>query len=254
MDIAGDSKAIRLGHPSYVWRAGQERRLALIQQYVPLQGRTILDVGCGLGLYVQRLNDLSDDVHGVDIDPEKVAQASETLANIRQGSAESLPFPDASFDVVFSNEVIEHVQDDQAAIDEAFRVLAPGGYLVVFCPNRGYPFETHGFCWRGVYHFGNIPLVNYLPNVWRNRLAPHVRAYSRTAVASLFADLDGEMVVHRVIFAGYDNIVSRRPRLGSILRRVTYALERTPLQALGLSHLIVFQKGADNRLYQGAIG
>ncbi len=46
---------------------------------------------------------------------------------------------------------------------EIFRVLKPGGRLVLFCPNRGYPFETHGIYWRGKYHFGNIPLVNYLP-------------------------------------------------------------------------------------------
>ena len=149
MGIAADSKAITLGHPSYVWRAGQERRLQLIRQYVPLEGRAILDVGCGLGLYVQRFRDLSEDVHGVDIDPAKVAQAGEQLSNIRQGSAEALPYPDETFDVVFSNEVIEHVQSDQAAIDEAYRVLVSGGHLVVFCPNRGYPFETHGCYWRG---------------------------------------------------------------------------------------------------------
>jgi len=248
MDIAGDTKAITLGHPSYVWRAGQERRLTLIQRYVPLHGRAILDVGCGLGLYVRRLNDLSDNVHGVDIDPDKVAQTSESLANIHQGSAEALPYPNGTFDVVLSNEVIEHVHDDQAAIDEAYRVLVPGGHLVVFCPNRGYLFETHGFYWRGVYHFGNIPLVNYFPNGWRNRLAPHVRAYSRRQLAAMFAHLDGETVVHRVIFAGYDNIVAQSPRLGSLLRRVTYALERTPLQDLGLSHMLVFQKAGASAL------
>ncbi len=42
-------KAITLGHPSYVWRAGQERRLNLMRGYVPLEGKTILDVGSGIG-------------------------------------------------------------------------------------------------------------------------------------------------------------------------------------------------------------
>src|SRR5688500_1141958 len=50
--IAADVKAIRLGHPSYVWRRGQDRRLSLIRQHVDLEGRRILDVGCGLGMYV----------------------------------------------------------------------------------------------------------------------------------------------------------------------------------------------------------
>ena len=48
-----EDKAIRLGHPSYVWGFGQERRLDLIRRYATLEGRRILDVGCGLGTYVQ---------------------------------------------------------------------------------------------------------------------------------------------------------------------------------------------------------
>ncbi|MDO9444103.1 MAG: hypothetical protein Q7K37_02225, partial [Dehalococcoidia bacterium] len=41
--------AARLGNPSFVWRSGQERRLALIERYVSLEGRRVLDLGCGLG-------------------------------------------------------------------------------------------------------------------------------------------------------------------------------------------------------------
>jgi SAM-dependent methyltransferase len=240
MEIA--DKAIILGHPSYVWRAGQERRFQLVRRYVPLQGARVLDVGCGLGLYVRRFRQVTPQVHGVDIDAERVLRASEALPNIQQASAERLPYADASFEVVFSNEVLEHVDDDRAAVREAYRVLAPGGWLVVFAPNRLYPFETHGVYWRGEYHFGNIPLANYLPNALRHRLCPHVRAYTRRGIRALFAGLEGALRVHRCIFAGYDNIVERRPALGRVLRRLTYALEATPLQWLGLSHMIVFQK------------
>src|SRR6266571_4943059 len=70
-----EDKAIRLGHPSYVWRAGQTRRLKLIQRFVDLEGKRILDVGCGVGAYVERFRDFSPDVYGVDIDLEKVAKA-----------------------------------------------------------------------------------------------------------------------------------------------------------------------------------
>jgi SAM-dependent methyltransferase len=234
--------AITLGHPSYVWRAGQERRLQMVRRHAPLEGARILDVGCGLGLYVRAFAAYSSDVHGVDIDPERVAQASETLANIREAGAEDLPYPDGDFDLVFSNEVIEHLEDDRAAVREAWRVLKPGGHLVAFAPNRWYPFETHGVYWRGRYHYGNIPLVNYLPNVMRQRLAPHVRAYTGHELRRLFDGLPGRIVAHRRIYAGYDNIVARWPRLGHALRAASYALERTPLQALGLSHFIVFEK------------
>ena len=69
-------KTIVLGHPSYVWRAGQERRFRLVQQYVPLEGARVLDVGCGLGLYVRRFRQETPQVHGVDVDAERVSAAS----------------------------------------------------------------------------------------------------------------------------------------------------------------------------------
>ncbi len=236
-----DDKAITLGHPSYVWREGQERRLRLIQRYVSLEGAHILDVGCGLGLYVRRFRDFSDGVYGVDTDPEKVQEASRTLPNIHLGAAESLPFPDRMFDMVLSHEVFEHVDDDQEAVREAYRVLKPGGRLVVFVPNRLYPFETHGVYWRGQYRFGNIPLVNYLPNSLRARLCPHVRAYTRRDLQHLLDGLAGHTIVHRCIFAGYDNIAAKAPFLGRLLR-LTYGLENTPFQCLGLSRFLVFER------------
>jgi SAM-dependent methyltransferase len=244
MTISASSvdKAITLGHPSYVWRAGQERRAMLIRQVARLEGARLLDAGCGLGLYMRRLRELGAEVYGVDIDPERVREASLELPHVQQASAEELPHPDGFFDLVLSHEVLEHVPDDRRAVREAYRVLKPSGRLVVFVPNRLYPFETHGFYWRGRYHFGNIPLVNYLPDRWRDRLCPHVRAYTRAGLLRLLEGLPGRVVTHRVIYAGYDNIVARWPLLGRVLRAATYALERTPLQVLGLSHFLVFEK------------
>ena len=237
-----EERAITLGHPSYVWRFGQERRLAMMGQYAPLAGRRILDTGCGLGMYVRAFRQFSDEVYGIDVDPDKIAQASCELPNLQVAPAELLPFEDDFFDVVLSHEVWEHVNDDRAAAREAVRVLRLGGRLVVFVPNRLWLFETHGVYWRGVYHFGNIPLVNWLPDTLRNKLAPHVRAYTRKQLQSLFQGLPVRVVVHTQIFPGYDNIVKRRPAVGRILRALTYTAERTPLRIFGLSHLLVVEK------------
>jgi len=238
-----DDKAITLGHPSYVWRFGQDRRLALIREYAPLEGQRILDVGCGLGAYVKKMRTFSEEVYGVDVDPEKVAEASRTLPNIHLAPAEKLPFPDGFFDVVLLHEVIEHVEDDRQAIHEAHRVIKRGGRMVIFAPNRLYPLETHGIFWRGKYRFGNIPLVNYLPDFLRRQFCPHVRAYTRGDMRRLFEGLDVEIIVHTQIYPGYDKIAARRPRMGGFLRRLTYALESTPLRAFGLSHFVVVGKG-----------
>ncbi|MFN2225941.1 MAG: class I SAM-dependent methyltransferase [Anaerolineae bacterium] len=236
-------KAITLGHPSYVWGFGQERRLELMRRYAPLEGRTILDVGCGLGAYVGAFRRYSHDVHGVDIDADKILETSGHLPNLCVAPAEALPYRDGAFDVVLSHEVIEHVEDDRQAVAEAVRVLRrPGGRLVIWAPNRLYPFETHGAYWGGTYHFGNIPLVNYLPDAVRARFCPHVRAYTRRGLRDLLRGLPVEVVAHTQVYPGYDKVVHRRPALGRVLRGVTYFLEETPLRAFGLSHLLVVEK------------
>jgi SAM-dependent methyltransferase len=242
---AAATKAIRLGHPSYVWRRGQDRRLALIRQYVELRAKRILDVGCGLGMYVSQFRQFSDDVYGVDIDPDKIGRASEWLPNLRVSPAEELPFADDSFDIILLNEVIEHVEDDVRTMREAFRVLAPGGHVVVYAPNRLYPFETHGFFFAGKYHGPcNLPiLANWVPNVVRNYFAPHVRIYTRDGIERLFDGLDVEFVVQSHIFPGCDNW-AERGLMGRLFRDVMHLVEQSPLRCFGISHFWVVRKRA----------
>jgi len=239
---ARDTKAITLGHPSYVWRFGQDRRLDLIRRYAPLNDARMLDVGCGLGAYVRKLRAFSPDVYGVDIDPDKVAKAQLDLEHISLAPAEKLPFADEFFDIILLHEVLEHVEDDVRAVNEAYRVIKPRGRLIIFVPNRLYPFETHGIYWCGQYHFGNYPLVNYLPDTLRNRLCPHVRTYTVHSLRYLFKELPCRVIVHTQIYPGYDNIAYRHPAAARCLRGLTYALESTPLRVFGLSHLIVVEK------------
>lgn len=235
-------EAARLGHPSYIWRAGQERRFAMVRQWARLDGATILDAGCGVGMYTERFRRFSPHVIGVEIDLPVARQARARLPGIVTAPAEALPFADASFDVLFSHEVIEHVQDDRATAREMLRVVVPGGRIVLFCPNRLYPFETHGHFWRGRYHFGNTPLINYLPDPLRNRLAPHVRAYTGPGLRRLFDPAQVRVVHHSIIYPGFDNIVATRPALGRVLRRVLYTVEHTPLQVFGLSQFLVLER------------
>ena len=237
-------EAARLGHPSYVWRAGQERRLNLVRQWARLEGARVLVDGCGIGMYVRAFRRFTPHVVGIDIDA-KVLHTGATslrLPMLCQAAGEWLPFPENTFDTVFSHEVIEHVMDDRTTVAEMVRVLKPGGRAVIFCPNRLYFFETHGHYWRGKYHFGNTPLINWLPNPLRNRLAPHVRAYTSRGLRRLFDGLPVRVVYHTQVYPGYDNIIARWPRLGRAVRAIAHALEHTPLRAFGLSHFLVVEK------------
>jgi SAM-dependent methyltransferase len=237
------SKAATRGNPSFVWRAGQERRLQMIRAAAGdrLRGR-IFEDGCGVGMYLVRLAQDARQAIGMDIELERTQEARRLAPQVFCGAGEVLPFPDNSFDLILSHEVLEHVQDDRKAVEEIVRTLRPGGRLVLFVPNRGYPFETHGIYWKGKYRFGNIPLVNYLPDRWRNRLAPHVRIYSRASLGKLFNGLPVRRVEETVIFGAYDNIIARRAMVGRLLRTVLQMLERTPLRFFGLSHFWVVEK------------
>lgn len=244
LDVSLEDKAIVLGHPSYVWRRGQDRRLDLIRKFVTLENKRILDIGCGLGMYVEKFRRFSDDTYGVDIDPEKVQKAQERLPNISLAPAEELPFKDRSFDVAMLHEVIEHVVDDRRAVAEGMRVLDVGGYLVIYAPNRLYPFETHGFFFRGEYHFGLLPLVNYLPDTLRDRVCPHVRVYTARDIRRLFDGLPVRFVTFTHIYPGFDNVVASRPALGRFMQRATDLLENTPMRVFGISHFVVAQRVA----------
>ena len=161
---------------------------------------------------------------------------------IINAAGEFIPLPSSTFDLILSHEVIEHVQDDRAAICEMIRVLKPGGRAVIFCPNRGYPYETHGIFWNGKYYFGNKLFVNYLPRTLRNKLAPHVRVYSRSDMQKLFDGLNVKFIERTIIFGAYDNIIARFGALGKFLRAILQFLEATPLKGLGLSHFWVVEK------------
>jgi 2-polyprenyl-3-methyl-5-hydroxy-6-metoxy-1,4-benzoquinol methylase len=237
-----DKAALR-GEPSYVWRDGQQRRLQMILEAAgPRSNGTIFEDGCGLGSYMQRLQHDGNVTVGLDVEFERTLEAHLKNERILCGVGEYLPFPTASFDLILSNEVIEHVQSDRLAVSEMVRTLKPGGRIVLFCPNRGYGFETHGIFWHGQYHFGNIPFVNYLPRRWRDRLAPHVNVYTRRDLQKLFNEQPVKIISKHTIFGAYDNIIRRSPALGKVLRSFLQFLEKTPLQVLGLSHFWVIEK------------
>ena len=238
------TKAALRGEPSYVWRSGQERRLEMIAQWAKLDRARVLDSGGGNGMYATQIQERYDaQVELCEIEFERVQEAhSNGIVHGLVSTTEHTPYASNTFDTIISNEVIEHVTDDRLTLREMARILKVGGRAVIFCPNRWYPFETHGHYWRGEYHFGNTPFVNYLPDSLRNKLAPHVRAYTKRGLLTLLDGLPLKVVHYARIYGGYDNLI---PRLGKpmiMIRDFLYALESTPLNVWGLSHYLVVEK------------
>lgn len=233
-----DKRAV-LGHPSQIWTRGLERRLEIMRRHVDLEGRRILDIGCGVGAFVRRLREFSQRVAGIDVDAEHVIEGGKEVPDLALAVGESLPFANGTFDIVLLHEVLEHVTDDLQTLRESRRVLAPAGRVVIFCPNRLYPFETHGIFLGKRYVFGNIPLVNYLPDPVRGRLVPHARAYTATGLRLVYRRAGLRPLVHSYVFPGFDHVMRRRKVVGRVLRSFLYPLETSPLRIFGLSHFVV---------------
>lgn len=236
-------EAARLGNPSFVWRSGQQRRLAIIERYVSLDGRRVLDLGCGIGQYVRAFARHGAIAYGCDIEQPRLVDARTAgTTGLALAAGEALPYRDGSMDIVVLNEVIEHVADDNATMREVARILAPGGTAIIYAPNRLYPFETHGIFFRGRYIFGNIPFVNWLPRRLRDRLAPHARAYTAGDWRRVLEGSGLRLVHHGYVYPGFDNIAARWPRLAGPVRACCYWAEDHALARFGLSHLLVLRK------------
>jgi ubiquinone/menaquinone biosynthesis C-methylase UbiE len=95
-------------------------------------GDRVAEVGCGKGRFLRLINEQIPGVRstGIDPSPAMLAAAPQGIERVL-GSLESIPCPDASFDVVFSVEAIEHAANPEAAVEEMVRVVRPGGWVVV---------------------------------------------------------------------------------------------------------------------------
>jgi 2-polyprenyl-6-hydroxyphenyl methylase/3-demethylubiquinone-9 3-methyltransferase len=116
-----------------------ERRLRFLREHVA-EGDRLLDVGCGEGRFAAELALIGATVLGVDVAEEPLRRARELHPglDLRLVADQGVwGLPDASFDVVWAGEVIEHVADTAAWLSEVRRVLRPGGRLLLSTPAHG---------------------------------------------------------------------------------------------------------------------
>ena len=122
----------------YWWFVGR-RRLAirlLKAAIAPANGRhpTVLDLGCGTGVVLRDLGEWASPV-GLDMSERALGYCLRRgLSKTVQGDGECLPIRDESLDAIIGLDIFQHIKDDRAAFAEAFRVLRPGGILVLSVP------------------------------------------------------------------------------------------------------------------------
>ena len=143
-----------------------------------LDDKTILEIGCGVGaflLFVAKQRAIKKawgieppgalGPYGGSYDAARLLMEANHVAEVEitQGRGESLPYPDASIDIVFSSNVLEHVENPERVMNEAWRVLAPGGILQMVVPN-------YASWWEGHYGVMWLPILNKRFGRWYLRL------------------------------------------------------------------------------------
>ncbi len=234
------------------------KRLAWIERAAALRGRRVLDCGCGAGGYVLRLLAAGADAYGVEFSEAKVAQFRsahpELAARVRVGDLASLRVAPASFGAVLLNEVLEHVPSELPVLREIRRALAPGGRLIVFSPNRLFPFETHGVRWKrsGALLSPGVPGIPYLPLALGARCFEYpARNYWPAQLRRLIVEAGFRILQCGFVWQTFENLSGRQPRLvralRPALRGVAALCERTPgLRAFGVSQVVVAEPVADS--------
>lgn len=178
---------------------GFRRRCETIVEFLDAQpSETVLDCGCGYGFTLRVLGALTEaKLIGLDLGADRIQQTREALGErveLVQGSALELPFADNSIDKAVSSEVLEHLPDDRAAVAELFRVLKPGGSLVITVPAATYPLGWDPVNWaleRGTgRHIGGERMFS---GIWYG----HLRLYERDGLRALLAEAGFEVETTR---------------------------------------------------------
>jgi SAM-dependent methyltransferase len=173
----------RLAHRLFRGRFGGSRRIERVGE--------ILDVGCGDGYFLSVVREIGWNVRGVELNRAAAARGAERGLRIIAGNLASAGFPGGSFDVIRMSHMLEHSPCPSGEIREAYRLLRPGGWIIIAAPNlASWAARLFKRNWsaldlpRHIFHFSPANLVPLIAEAGFRE--PHVSSYS---VGTTFSSL-----------------------------------------------------------------
>jgi ubiquinone/menaquinone biosynthesis C-methylase UbiE len=227
----------RFGRPAEHGSFSVAKRMEKIDQALSLEGMRLLDLGCGNGSYTVELSRRAAWTCGLDVQFNHLKSFPGEIPRV-QAVGERLPFQDQSFDCITMIEVLEHTHSDTSVLDECRRVLKAGGKLVLFVPNKLYPFESHPSHLGTLALGANMPFVSWLPGSLHRRISS-ARIYSRRTIIRMVRAAGFEVSKVAYIFPPLDSFPLP---FKHAYRRLTRRLEDTPLRTFGVSIVLFLTK------------
>jgi SAM-dependent methyltransferase len=214
----------------------------LIGRYLE-PGARLLDAGCGR--YLKFCREFSPVAHVVGIDLERSFETNnEHVPYAVRGDLGALPFPPDCFDMVISRSVVEHLEDPPRVFREFFRVLRPGGRVVILTPNKyDYvsliaaitPYRLHRSLVSRIFR---VPEDDVFPTLYR---ANTLSAIRKAMTAAGLVEREMDTINHYPAYLMFSPLLFR---LGVLLERLT---SLNMLRSLRGSILGVFERPADAR-------
>jgi SAM-dependent methyltransferase len=165
------------------FREGPDAFDTAFEAVAKLQPRRVLEVGCGMGNFAERLvREMSAEVVATDLSPRMVEVARERGLDARVADVQELPFDDGEFDCAVANAMLYHVEDVDRALSELARILEPDGKLVAVTIGEAHMAEV----WR---------LVGY-----QKAERPFSRENGAEQLARHFRSVEREDVDARLVF------------------------------------------------------
>ena len=226
---------VERGKPASYGQEITKRRARIVEKFISLGGKTILDFGCGNGAQTVELANHASAVIACDIDPSDI-EVLRTFARENGISnvvpvhydGKSLPVEDESVDAAVSFAVLEHVSDEKNALRDILRVLKKGGDFVISVPNKRWIFETHG-ARLPLLPWNRVPFFSWLPSAIHRRYAM-ARIYTLAGIVNLLSSNGFE--VRKTCYMTAPMDVVPWPAVQKLMRNLIFRGDTTPLPNL----------------------